>query len=99
MSTMEPSFDFERGLDPNVGQPVRPPPEMPAAGRKNYRMVRACVRASECDVSCCAALKPNVEHTRTDASAFCDDFCPDRMPPLAAWPLHERKLLWLSASV
>ena len=36
---MEP-FDFERGLEQTVGQPVEPPSSMPAAGRKNYRMAR-----------------------------------------------------------
>jgi hypothetical protein len=35
------AFDFERGLEQNVGQPVEPPPSMPASGRKNYRMARA----------------------------------------------------------
>jgi cleavage and polyadenylation specificity factor subunit 4 len=34
------AFDFERGLEQNVGQPVEPPPSMPASGRKNYRMAR-----------------------------------------------------------
>ena len=34
------AFDFERGLEATVGQPVEPPPSMPAQGRKNYRMVR-----------------------------------------------------------
>lgn len=38
------AFDFERGLEQNVGQPVEPPPSMPASGRKNYRMVRGRVR-------------------------------------------------------
>ena len=36
------SFDFEHRLEQNVGQPVEPPPSMPAAGRKNYRMVPQC---------------------------------------------------------
>ena len=38
------AFDFERGLEQNVGQPVEPPPSMPASGRKNYRMARASRR-------------------------------------------------------
>ena len=39
------AFDFERGLEQNVGQPVEPPPSMPASGRKNYRMARALLAA------------------------------------------------------
>jgi hypothetical protein len=41
------AFDFERGLEHMVGQPVEPPASMPAAGRKNYRMVstRVCAPA------------------------------------------------------
>ena len=53
---MEPSFDFERGLDPNVGQPSRPPADMPAAGRKNYRMVRPRDRSAR--VLCAKRPRP-----------------------------------------
>ena len=59
------AFDFERGLEQNVGQPVEPPPSMPASGRKNYRMARALLAVL---AHCAAAHSP---HTRLFAGTGC----------------------------
>lgn len=67
-------FDFERGLEAQVGQPVEPPANVPAAGRKNYRMVR--------DRALWPLLVPRTEGDGAAAAAALQH-CARSPPPLA----------------
>ena len=79
------AFDFERGLEQNVGQPVEPPPSMPASGRKNYRMARALLAASRLRRSL-APLQTVCRHwlrglcMKGNACGFLHQFEASRMP-------------------
>ena len=84
------AFDFERGLEATVGQPVEPPASMPAAGRKNYRMVGALLRVH---TLACALTRDWTPRTQTvcrhwlrglcmkgNACGFLHQFEASRMP-------------------
>ena len=90
---MEPSFDFERGLDPNAGQPSRPPADMPAAGRKNYRMVRTAHARAE------QTAGSRLPRPQADSVVFPSPPAADRVSPLASGPVHERQRVRLPAPV